>query len=232
MVSQIVSPARRQRRRAAGERHDDADVRSNIWVVHAMLDPRRIALLGDLRHEHFYYTEGDPTVDRVDYWVPSVTTTLDRGDERPITFDAIVTRYDGQRECRRVGSRRLDPSVEAEARVLERLRAAARRHGGTLVEVTSEQLDQHATRVWNWVRVIGVYKRACDHSLTVVEDSVAVRLSSGMATTVGQLLMALPSDPPALVLASLAKLLRQRRLCSDLDRASWSRSTKVWEAAR
>jgi hypothetical protein len=232
MASENISPARRQRRRAAGDRHDDADVRSGIWVVHAMQDPRRIALLGDLRHEHFYYTEGDPSVDRVDYWVPRVTTTLDREGDRPISFDAIVTRIDGNRECRRVASRNLDQSVEADAHLLERLGAAARRHGGKLIEVTPEQLDQHATRVWNWVRVMGAYKRARDHSLAVVEASVVARISSGVARNVGELLIALPSDAPALILASLAKLLRQRRLCSDLDRATWSRSTKVWEAPK
>lgn len=232
MAIEKVSPARRQRRRAAGDRPDDADIRSNIWVVHAMQDPRRIALLGDLRHEHFYYTEGDPSVDRVDYWVTPVTTTLDREGDRPIIFDAIVTRSDGQCECRRVASRKLDPGAEADAHVLERLRAAARRHGGTAVEVTPEQLDQNATRVWNWVRLIGAYQRARDHSLTIVEACVLARVSSGAVRSVGELLTALPSDPPALVLASLAKLLRQRRLCSDLDHGTWSRSTMIWEASR
>lgn len=225
-----TSPARQQRRAAAGVRQDNSDVRSGIWVVHSMQDTRRIPLLGDLRHEHFYYTEGDPTVYQADYQPAAITTTLDLPGDRKITFDAIVMRQDGTRECRRVASCVLDPNAEEDVRHRGRLHAAARRHGGTLVEVTPLDLDPMRTRIWNWVRVNGAYQRAREYSLSVIEAGIRAKFARGTVKNVGDLLAALPSDSPALVLASVAKLLRERRLSSDLDVATWSRRTKLWES--
>lgn len=230
-TEKTISPARRQRRRAAGEQQDNSDVRSGIWVVHSMRDTRRIPLLGDLRHEHFYYTEGDPTVDQVEYQPAAVTTTLDLPGDSKITFDAIVTRQNGTRECRRVASYLLNPKTKEGERHLSRLQAAARRHGGVLVEVTPAELDPMRMRIWNWVRVIGAYQRAREHSLLVIEASIRANFARGAVKNIGDLLTALPSDSPALILASVAKLLRERRLGSDLDVATWSRGTKLWECA-
>jgi len=226
MVTKSSSPARNQRRRAAGNRHDNRDVRVGIWVVQSIPDGRRIPLLGDLRHEHFYFTEGDPLVDHAEYDAPPVTTTLGSGEEA-VGFDAIVHFVDGRTECRRVSARPLDPSNEASKTLLDRYQAAARRRGGVFVEITPGVLDRAQTRIWNWVRVVGAYHRAHEHSLALAEAGLQAAVSDGRVHCIGQILDTLHLYPPALVLAAIAKHLRLRLLSSDLDSATWSRNTEL-----
>lgn len=228
MAKTSKSPARMQRQRTAGNRDDNADVASGIWVVHAMHDRRRIPLLGDLRHEHFYFTEGDQSVDRSEYIVEPVKTTLDGPKDEPVVFDAVVTKEDGSIECRLVRSRRLDLTDGAESAIRERHVAAARRLGGVLVEVITADLDAAQMRIWNWVRVLGAYHRADGHSLTMATASIQGRLCSGRVWTIGDLLDAHVADAPAIVTAAIARLLRERLLASDLDTASWCRHTRIW----
>ncbi len=230
MVTKSLSPARNQRRRAAGNRQGNSDVRVGIWVVHSIPDARRIPLLGDLRHEHFYFAEGDPTVDHVEYDTPPIATTLD-GDEEGIGFDAVVHFINGRTECRRVGPRRLDRSNEASKRLLGRCQAAARRYGGLFVEITPDDLDKAQIRIWNWVRVVGAYHRAHGHSLAVIDASLQAAVADGGVHRMGTILDTLHIFPPALVLATIAKHLRGRRLSSDLDVSTWSRNTEL-RAAR
>ena len=228
MANQGTSPARAQRRRAAGNLIDNRDVRSGIWIVHAMDGGQRIPLLGDLRHEHFYFTEGDPKVGLTEYVLEPTATTLDGVSDKPLRFDCVVTTLDGGRYCRRVAEQSLDPAVDSDARLIERYTRAARRFGGTFEEVTAAQLGAASVRVSNWVRVMGAYLRCRGRPLGVIEALVMAHVVGVSATALGDLLNRLSDQPPALVLASVARLLRHRQLCSDLDERAWSRHSLLW----
>ncbi|WEN13764.1 hypothetical protein PY254_10960 [Rhodanobacter sp. AS-Z3] len=230
MATQGTSPARAQRRRAAGNLSDNRDVRSGIWIVHAMDGGRRIPLLGDLRHEHFYFTEGDPRIDFAEYELDPTITTLDAVSDKPLRFDGVVVTLDGSRHCRRVAERSLDHANGRDAHLIERYTVAARRLGGTFEEVTAVQLDAASVRVSNWIRVMGAYVRCRGRSLGVIEVLVAAHVPGASTVTLGDLLNRLSDQPPAFVLASVAKLLRRRALCSDLDERAWSRHTLLWRA--
>ncbi|WP_285404965.1 hypothetical protein [Luteibacter sp. ME-Dv--P-043b] len=227
MAKQGTSPARAQRRRAAGCPDGNEDVRSGIWIVHAIGREVRIPLLGDLRHEHFYFTEGDPEVGLADYALEPTPTSLDRADERPLRFDGVITLRDGSRRCRRVAVRPLDPSDARNARLLERYAAAARRLGGQFEEITAAELDAAHTRISNWIRIIGSYLRCRGRSLGVAEALVMAQVSASQGVALGEVLDRLSDQPPATVLAAVASLLRQRKLSSDLDERTWSRHTLV-----
>lgn len=229
MASQSASPARVQRRRAAGNLQDNRDVRSGIWIVHTMDGGHRIPLLGDLRHEHFYFTEGDPRVGLAEYDLQPTATTLDDTSDKPLRFDGLVTRLDGSRGCRRVAERALDPSNDVDAHLIERYTAAARRLGGAFEEVTAAHLDTANVRITNWPRVLGAYLRCRGRSLGVIEALVSAHVPGG-GIALGGLLDRLSDQPPALLLASVARLLRHRQLCSDLDDRAWSRHTLLWRA--
>lgn len=227
MTKTNVSPARAQRRRTAGSRLDNTDVRSGIWVVHTMHDCKRVALLGDLRHEHFYFTEGDPCVDSAEYDPPPVCTTLDRAGEPPVRFDAVVTRTDGGRECRLVVSERWNAEVAGDHDRLERHHAASRRLSGTFVQVAAVELEAHRVRVTNWPRVIGAYMRCRHRSLAVVEAATMAALPRNEEITIQDVLTKVSYEPMAIVVASIASLLRSRRIVSDLDRQTWGRFTRL-----
>lgn len=227
MTSTRISPARAQRRRIAGNRQDNADVRSGIWVVHAIGDRARVALLGDLRHEHFYYTEGDPSVDSAEYNPPPVATTLDGAEDSPVLFDALVVRTDGTRECRLVVSAQWDAAVAHDRLRIQRHQVAARRLGAAFVLVTSNELDAHRVRISNWPRVIGAHLRCRHRSLSVVQAAVNAAIPVGAEITIDGVLQVLRYEEPALVLAAVASLLRARRISSDLDARTWSRFTRL-----
>ena len=227
MTSKRISPARAQRRRTAGNRQDNADVRSGIWVVHAIGDGARVALLGDPRHEHFYYTEGDPSVDSAEYNPSPLSTTLDGAEDSPVIFDALVVRTDGKRECRLVVSTQWDAAIERDSLRIQRHKAAARRVGADFVPVTSDDLDAHRVRIANWSRVTGAHLRCRHRSLSVVQAAVNAAIPVGAEITIDGLLQALRCEEPALVLAAVASLLRARRISSDLDARTWSRFTRL-----
>ncbi|MBB3228166.1 hypothetical protein FHW69_002801 [Luteibacter sp. Sphag1AF] len=225
MRSESASPARAQRRRAAGNLQDNRDVRSGIWIVHTMDGDHRIPLLGDLRHEHFYLTEGDPAVDVSEYVLEPIVTTLDDGSDKPLRFDCIVTRLDGSRSCRRVAERRLDPSNDKDAHLIERYSVAARRLGGKFEEVTAANLDAASMRISNWNRVMGAYLRCRGRSLRVIDALISAHVPGGSEIAMGAVLDRLSDQPRALLFASVAHLLRRRQLGSDLDDRPWSRNT-------
>lgn len=226
LMSTNLSPARAQRRRAAGTKGPAP--RTSIWVVHGICGDTRIALLGDLLHEHFYYTEGDPLVLDAEYKTESVKTTLDSEKERPVQFDATVQYLDGHRECRRVRSTRLDPDNAADARMLIRCQAAARKFGATFVQVTPDDLDRHAQRIRNWVRVVGAYQRCRHRPLDLLGKSLLARISSADGgASIGDALGWFSDEAPAMVAAALAALLRKRQLRSDLDEQTWGRHTHL-----
>lgn len=199
--------------------------KANIWIVHTF-DHRRVVLLSDLDLDHFYFTEGDPAVTSADYDPPAHRTVLD-GDTFEIKFDALVQFEDGTTQCRHV---RQDPLKSAGAegcRLLSACQTAAGALGAKYREVSAANLDSAQQRIRNWSRLLAAYRRCQHRSLAILEHVLLARLRHERETTVDELLLALSEESPAIVLGTLASLLRQRLACADLDTQTWSRSTNV-----
>ena len=94
---------------------------ANIWLLSEPITGRDIVLTGDLRMEHFYACEGDPSVAKVDYAPDPISAGAAPGDGE-VTFDAVVEFRGRQRECRHI--RRLQPNESGDARQLAATSAA------------------------------------------------------------------------------------------------------------
>jgi hypothetical protein len=85
--------------------------KQNLWVIRAF-DGSRIVLASDLALQHFFFTEGDPSVSTVSYHYSQATEQLDDGN---FCFDALVTFRDGRKVCRHVREAPTDPAVPRQA---------------------------------------------------------------------------------------------------------------------
>lgn len=190
---------------------------ANIWLLKQPLTGRDLVLVGDIRMEHFFFMEGDPAVDRVEYEPSSVDTA-----EASISFDCVVDYRDGHRECHQVRHAPLQENSPAQKHGA----AAAKRLGGTHVVVTTKDLDSQRQRIHNWQRAIAALNRCNRRPLELIELEILTYVESDRSTTIGQLCEALERDP-ALVVAATVRLLRKRTLSSDMDQKPWSRHTRI-----
>lgn len=190
---------------------------ANIWLLREPITGNDLVLVGDLRMEHFFATEGDPKVTKAVY-----TPQPADGEGRPVQFDAVVDFCDGRRECRHV--RRA--VTEEESAPATPANIAAKSLGGRYIVVTTRELDTHRQRVQNWQRALAALNRCSHRPLELVEFEILARVDPNHPTTLGELCEALTQDP-ALLVAATVRLLRKRTLASDLDDKPWSRNTRI-----
>lgn len=193
---------------------------ANIWLLREPSTGKDVVLVGDLRMEHFFATEGDPTVDRAEYESAPV-----EAGEATVKFDAVVDFRDGHRECRQVQR----VALPEDAPELAPTRAAAQRLGGRYVVVTTRELDAQRQRIQNWQRALPALNRCAHRPLELVEFEVLARISAGKPSTIGELCAALERDP-ALLVAATVRLMRKRALASDMDCKPWGRDTRITRA--
>ena len=190
---------------------------ANIWLLKEPLTGKDVVVVGDLRMEHFFATEGDPEVANVVYDPQPVEVA-----DQSVQFDAVVDFQDGHRECRNVRRTAAgDVSEETSSTTL-----AAQRLGARHVVVTTRELDAHRQRVQNWQRALAALNRCRHRPLELLEFEILTHMGPGGATTIGDLCQALVQDP-ALLVAATVRLVRKRALSSDMDHKPWSRSTRI-----
>jgi hypothetical protein len=197
--------------------------KKNIWVVHGF-DDSRIVLVSDLRLDHFFFTEGDPAVTEADYLSADSDRILGADG---ICFDAVVTHRDRHRECRLVLGAATDASDPGQAERMKFRTFAARQMGATYVEITATELDSAQQRIRNWERLLAIHRRCRHRHLGVLEQVVLARITQQGAATVQEVLGWFTDESPALLVASVAHLLRSRKLTSDLDSSAWSMHTRL-----
>jgi hypothetical protein len=144
-----------------------------------------------------------------------------------VRFDAIVTRQDGHRECRMVRPKATDASIPALAEQLKACRSAARHLGASYVEITATDLDQAEQRIRNWERLLAAYRRCAHRQLDVLEQLIFVHVTRAEEATFRDVMGWIPHESTALLAAAIARLLRRRKLASDLDVATWSMHTRL-----
>jgi hypothetical protein len=196
-----------------------------LWAIR-LFDGTRTILNGDLSLEHVFYTEGDTTVRSVRY--PTEADTEPLGGKN-VAFNAIVIQMDGGIQCRHVRAKALDPTVFRDAERLQSFREAAKPFGGSYVEITASMLDQARQRIQNWSRLLAAYRRCASHPLQVLEQRLIERLRREGKSTFGAMLGWQVDPSNALIAAAFISLLRKRQIASDLDEATWSLHTKIWE---
>lgn len=224
MSQKLPSLAVKRRQKLARTPEAKGDPRkNNLWVVR-LFDGTQTILSSDLSMEHLFYTEGDPSIRSARYPTEADIEPLGGKD---IAFNAIVTRIDGNIECRHVRATALDPTVFRYAERLQSYHEAAKRFGGCYVEITAATLDQAKQRIQNWSRLLGAYRRCAQHPLGVLEQRLLERLTRAGNTTLGVALGWQLDPSNALVIAACAGLLRKREIASDLDEATWSLHTKI-----
>lgn len=224
MSHKLPSLVIKRRRNLAKSPEAKGDPRKqNLWAVRTF-DGVRLVLSGDLSLDHFFFTEGDPSVRSARY--PTEDDSAPLGGEAA-SFNAIVTHLDGRIEGRHVRANPLDPTVPRDAERLQAYREAARCVGGSYVEITSRTLDQAQQRIHNWTRLLAAYRRCAQHPLEVLEQQLLERVTLDGECTVGATLARAVDQPKELIVAALIGLLRKRQIRSDLDDATWSLHTRI-----
>jgi len=193
---------------------------ANIWLLREPSTGKDVVLVGDLRMEHFFATEGDPALDRAEYGPAPIAA----GDN-VVKFDAVVDLRDGRRECRQIRRRVPAEHASEQASATE----AAQRLGGRYVVVTPRELDAQRQRIQNWQRALPALNRCAHRPLELVEFEVLARVPPGRPATIGELCAALERDP-ALLVAATVRLVRKRALTSDMDSRPWGQNTRVARA--
>lgn len=223
MMPKASSLAQLRRNHLARRRGIGDPRKQNIWVIRSF-DCPRIVLVGDLRLDHFFFTEGDPSV---------ATATYDSADndQSPgygaVGFDAIVTYRDGRRECRAVRALTADRSTPALEAQFQSCVSAAYRMAASYVEITAADLDRAQQRIRNWERLLAAYRRCAHRPLEMPEQRVLLGLARAGQVTFREMTAWFSDDEPALLAAAVARLLRKRKIVGDLDSATWSMNTRL-----
>ncbi len=79
-------------------------------------------------------------------------------------------------------------------------------------------------------RLLAIHRHCRPRHLGVLEQVVLPRITQQGAATVQEVLGWFPDESPALLVASVAHLLRNRKLTSDLDSSTWSTHTRLYIA--
>lgn len=223
-----ATPARQRRDALVTAVKQRGRANANLWYVY---DPGRrtsVVLVGDLAHELFLATEGDPAVVLASYEKVEAEYVAD-GVARTVTFDALVMLANGHRECRDAHETALGTDPRSEA-LLAHKRAGAAALGAAYVEWLPADLDRLRQRIRNWSRAIAALARCRGAALAYVEGLIRLHVAANERQTLGELVEALAAHASAaIVIAATVSLLRQRAVGSDLDSHTWCLHTAIWQ---
>ncbi|HEV2682371.1 MAG TPA: hypothetical protein VGV14_17845 [Rhodanobacter sp.] len=156
---------------------------SNIWMVYSAIRDQEVVLVGDLRVEHFYACEGDPTIRTVEYRPEPV---LIGSPPQTVQFDAVVRFADGHSECHDVTYFPLSAKDDAVARMtLGQRVAAAATIAASYREITTDELDAYHMRIQNWGRALQFVAQCRRRPLEFIEFSVVARVRSHGEASLG-----------------------------------------------
>lgn len=227
-IAKVPSLVSKRRRNLLRQPQKKGDPRlQNLWAVRTF-DGTRVVLASDVALEHFFFTEGDPTVATVQYPSEQAPEML---SWEGVYFDALVSFRDGRRECRHVRRASIEPISLRHSERLKAAQAAAWHLGATYAQITASELDGAKQRIRNWMRLMAAHRRCSHRPLEVLEKLLAAYLTRAGETTLDGLLSWVPEESDALKIAAAALLLRKRLIASDLDEATLSRHTRLWMAA-
>lgn len=210
------SPAQRGRSRIADAVRRRGQSPYNLWVIRPPFDTQDVILNSDPKMELFYFLEGDPQLDEIDY-----------GPLRQVpTADALSARHSPP-----AGPEHFANIVRSGTRGRVLWGSAHLRRPDSLAPtdsyVTLSDLDDHRLRVDNWRRIVPAIRRTRPHPTIAVERQILCLLGDDASKTVSAILEASPTNAPALIVGVIGLLLRQRKIDADLDRRPWSLHTKV-----
>lgn len=217
MKKTFSSPAQRGRSRIADAVRQRGQSPYNLWVIRPALDSEDIIVNSDPKMELFYFLEGDPQLEEIDYGplrqVPAVADIQPMRRVPPAGPEhfANVVRL-GVRGRVLWGSAHLSRSESFPQ---------------TDCYVTLSDLDEHRLRVDNWRRIVPAIRRIRSHPTAAVERQALALLAKEATATVAFLLEAFPTHPPAIVFGVVGLLLRRRQVYADVDRRPWSLQTQV-----
>lgn len=225
MNAQLKHPVARRREALQGQSIPSGTTSQNLWLLYDVLARRDVVVHGDLRMELFFACEGDHSVLGADYLAEPLPVYED-GQMREACFHAIVTTSSGVTQARVVDT--LASGMPAEQQ--RRLQQAAGGLGAELVLVSAHDLERWRQRIRNWWRAAATVRRCASYPVELYEPEVAHAIRRAGKCAIDTVLQQFPPDAVAMVLAATVRLLRQRRVSSDLDTHPWGRYTALkWE---
>jgi len=218
------TPAQLQRAKLAAAIKLRGERGYNIWLVRPPFEAHDLMLSSDPQVEAFYCVEGEPTFAEISY-LPQWYELQGRPspEPEPRTHDlARITATD-------------------ERALVVRLALGARHRGGAeaatltpvdgVISLTLDVLNAHAQRIENWRRIISCIRRARFHGTAAIERRIALALCGGMRSTIRAVHRELTDAGDPLFYAAVARLLRHREICADVDSRPWSENTQLWSSA-
>lgn len=198
---------------------------ANYWFVRCPRTGADWLFDSDLRIEHYYACESDPTVVNADYSFRKLAVQID-GVEYDARIDARVELTGGEVELRRVQTlteQARETNDQQEAAIAAAVTATGARYRLTTVD----ELDRISQRVRNWRRGYRFLRAARLLTFVTTESNVRLRLEQRRDVTLEQLIASLPNEDGPLVVAAVMSLHRKRLITSDLDINPLGTSTRL-----
>lgn len=202
------SPAQQGRNRVAEAVRKRGQSPYNLWLLQPPFQSDNILVNSDAKMELFYFLEGAPEVEEVDY-TPlkedgKASNSLPGGFEH---FANILSNGVRQRVLW-IGTSRPASSRSED------------------LQVAFSDLDANKMRVDNWRRVIPCIRRVKFHETSSVERQLSEWIPRNGAS-LQQLVDAHGCVPQGVLLGTVGLLIRKRHWASDLDSAPWSLHTRL-----
>lgn len=225
MNAQLKHPVARRRKALQGHFAASGTTTQNLWLLYDALDRHDVVVNGDLRMELFFVCEGDQSVLGADYSAAPLPV-YENGNLRDACFHAIVTTSSRITEARVIDTQASGMSEEDR----RRLQQVAAGIGARLVLVTAADLERWQQRIYNWRHAIAAVRRCAGYPIELHEAEIAHAIRRAGLCTIDSVLRQFPPTSAAVVLAATVRLLRQRRVSSNLDNHPWGRYTALkWE---
>lgn len=221
MSPRTSTPAQRGRSRVADAVRQRGQSPYNLWLLRPPLDTQDVIVNSDPKMELFYFLEGDPSLDLIDY--------------QPLRHSRVTAPVQGHKRIRSGPEHFADViSAGVSGRVF--WGGASRARPNALAPsdryVTLADLDAHRMRIDNWRRIVPAIRRIRAFPTMTVEREFLQQVGAYASLPVSAALSALDRHPPAMVLGVIGMLLRQRKLQADVERRPWSLHTQLFMEVR
>lgn len=200
------SPAQQGRNRVADAVRKRGQSPYNLWLLQPPLWSDSILVNSDAKMELFYFLEGAPEIEEVDY------APLKEGEK---AGNSVQTGFEHFANILSSGVRR---------RVLWAGTSPSALGCPEDLQITFSDLDANKMRVDNWRRVVPCIRRVKLHATSSLGRQLSEWIPRNGAT-LRQLLDAHSCVPQGVLLGAVGLLVRKRHWASDLDSAPWSLHT-------